>query len=125
MACEEEQWRTYWIACNKSPSWAGNPDPKVQEFVKKWSTAFKGQMPPHYTVNLYEIVHMLKQVIETSGVTNDPKNLDKDREKIRDGLAGLKDFPGMGLKITIGPDGEARKLSYVLQVKNGVWERID
>ena len=105
--------------------WAGNPDPKVQEFVKKWSTAFKGQMPPHYTVNLYEIVHMLKHVIETSGVTNDPKNLDTDRERIRNGLAAIKDFPGVGEKITIGPDGDALKHSYILQVKHGIWERID
>ncbi len=105
--------------------WAGNPDPKVQEFVKKWSAKYKGQLPPHYTVNLYENVYILKQVIETSGVTNDPNNLDKDREKIRNGLAVLKDFPGVGLKITLGSDGDALKSSYVLQVKNGVWERID
>lgn len=105
--------------------WAGNPDPKVQEFVKKWSAAYKGQLPPHYTVNLYENVYILKHVIETSGVTNDPNNLDQDRERIRNGLAALKDFPGIGLKITIGPDGDALKSSYVLQVKNGVWERID
>jgi branched-chain amino acid transport system substrate-binding protein len=105
--------------------WSGNPDPMVQEFVKKWSTAFKGQMPPHYTVNLYEIVYMLKHVIETSGVTNDPKNLDMDRERIRNGLAEIKDFPGMGERITIGPDGDAIKNSYILQVKNGNWVRID
>ncbi len=105
--------------------WTDNPDPKVQEFVKKWSAAYKGQLPPHYTANLYETVYMLKQVIESSGVTNEPKDLDKDREKIMKGLAELKDFPGLGLKISIGPDGDARKLSYVLQVKNGRWVRID
>jgi branched-chain amino acid transport system substrate-binding protein len=105
--------------------WADNPDPKVQQFVKKWSAGYKGQIPPHYTANIYETVYILKQVIETSGVTNKPEELDKDREKIMKGLSELKDFPGLGLKITIGPDGDARKLSYVLQVKDGRWVRID
>jgi len=105
--------------------WADNPDPKVQQFVKKWSAGYKGQIPPHYTANIYETVYILKHVIETSGVTNRPEDLNKDREKIMKGLSGLKDFPGLGLKITIGPDGDARKLSYVLQVKDGRWVRID
>lgn len=106
--------------------WTGNPDPKVQEFVKKWSAGYKGELPPHYCANLYEVVYMLKHVIETSGVTNDPNSLDKDREKIRDGLSKLKDFPGLGETITIGPDGEASKMSYILQVKDGAWVvRVD
>ena len=105
--------------------WADNPDPKVQQFVKKWSAGYKGQIPPHYTANIYETVYILKHVIETSGITNKPEDLDKDREKIMKGLSGLKDFPGLGIKITIGPDGDARKLSYVLQVKDGKWVRID
>jgi branched-chain amino acid transport system substrate-binding protein len=105
--------------------WADNPDPKVQEFVKKWSAAYKGEIPSQYTANLYETIYILKHVVETSGVTNNPADLEKDRESIMWGLGALKDFPGLGLKITIGPDGDARKPPYVLQVKDGKWVRVE
>jgi hypothetical protein len=46
--------------------------------------------------------------------------LQKDREKIRDGWANLKDFQGLS-KLTINQDGDALTDYWTLVVKDGAW----
>jgi hypothetical protein len=72
---------------------------------------------------------MLAMAIEKAQVENTKKSLDKDRQKVRDELARIRDFPGITSadgKITvvdIGPDGkhagDAIKTGTLIQVQNG------
>ena len=62
--------------------------------------------------------------MQKAGINGDT-DLTKARTAIRDGLANLKDFPALGGKISIGPDGEANREMYVMVIKNGDWVRLE
>jgi branched-chain amino acid transport system substrate-binding protein len=68
-----------------SPWFVGNPRPAVQEFVKKYKDKY-GEDPNWFAGNAYDTVMILSNVIEKVGT---------DRKAIRDGLAGLKDYPSL------------------------------
>jgi branched-chain amino acid transport system substrate-binding protein len=85
----------------------GNPDPRVVKFVqefKKRSPA--GKDPTYGGLRAYDNVYIIKKIIEESGVTNKPADLEKDRKKIRDGWAKLKDFPGISGETTMDEVGD-------------------
>ena len=56
-----------------------------------------------------------------AGVTGKPEDLEADRTKIRDYLAKLDGFQGLGGPIGFNDDGDAIKAFYVLQGENGAW----
>jgi branched-chain amino acid transport system substrate-binding protein len=68
-----------------SPWFVGNPRPAVQEFVKKYRDKY-GEDPNWFAGNAYDTVMILSHVIDKVGT---------DRKAIRDGLAGLKDYPSL------------------------------
>jgi branched-chain amino acid transport system substrate-binding protein len=68
-----------------SPWFVGNPRPAVQEFVKKFKEKYNEE-PNWFAGNAYDTVMILAHVIEKVGT---------DRKAIRDGLAGLKDYPSL------------------------------
>jgi branched-chain amino acid transport system substrate-binding protein len=78
--------------------------------------------PSMYDANIYEIVSMYIDAIKKSGVTGKPEDLDADRSKIRDHLAKLEGFQGLGGPIGFNDDGDAIKAFYVLQGQNGAWD---
>jgi branched-chain amino acid transport system substrate-binding protein len=82
-------------------------NPKVQDFVKRYQEKFKG-MPDGMAPLGYDAMMVLAQAINTAGGT--------DGAKIRDALAGVKDFDGVTGKITIDPQRNATKAAVVLKV---------
>ena len=56
-----------------------------------------------------------------AGVTGDPDKLEAERVAIRDQLAVMKNFPALEGSISFGPDGDALKPVYVLEIDNGAW----
>jgi branched-chain amino acid transport system substrate-binding protein len=68
-----------------SPWFVGNPRPAVQDFVKKYRDRYH-EDPNWFAGNAYDTVMILANVIEKVGT---------DRKAIRDGLAGLKDYPSL------------------------------
>ena len=77
--------------------------------------------PSMYDANIYEIASIYIAAIKASGVTGKPEDLDADRTKIRDYMAKLDGFPGLGGPIGFNDDGDAIKAFYVLQGQNGAW----
>ena len=81
-----------------SPWFTGNPRPAVQEFVKKYRDRY-GEDPNWFAGNAYDTVMILAHVIDKVGT---------DRKAIRDGLAGLKDYPSLVYgTVTFGEDRRA------------------
>ena len=78
--------------------------------------------PSMYDANIYEIASIYIAAIKASGVTGKPENLEADRTKIRDYMAKLEGFPGLGGPIGFNDDGDAIKAFYVLQGQNGMWD---
>jgi branched-chain amino acid transport system substrate-binding protein len=65
---------------------------------------------------------MYVDAIKKAGVTGKPENLEADRTKIRDYMAKLEGFPGLGGPIVFNDDGAAIKAFYIVQGQNGAWE---
>ncbi|MDR6661714.1 ABC transporter substrate-binding protein [Tardiphaga sp. 804_B3_N1_9] len=90
--------------------------------LRKESGLPKDIEPSMYDANIYEIVSMYIDAIKKTGVTGKPADLEADRTKIRDHLAKLEGFAGLGGPIGFNDDGDAIKAFYVLQGQNGAWD---
>ena len=100
-------------------AWLDDPRPEVQAYVKKIVAKHNGQLPPYSGPRAYDIIYSYKHCIEKSGVTNKPADLDCDRDKIRDCLGGLKNFPGVAGEITMDENRDGAGSSAILKVVNG------
>jgi branched-chain amino acid transport system substrate-binding protein len=106
-----------------SDFWAGSPDPKVQAFVKKFKAEYgQDKSPSNTTAAMYDTAYIMRYLVGKVGLSGKAADLQKDREKIRDGWANLKDYPGeLQGKTTIDKNGDALKDYYMLMVKGGQW----
>jgi hypothetical protein len=67
----------------------------------------------------------MKTAIETSGVTNDAKDLEADRDRIRLGWTKVKDFDGITGLTTINAERDGAGKATVLTVKDGQFVKVD
>ena len=102
---------------------------KAEKFVKELLPVLRSTPglpkeiePSMYDANIYEIVRMYIDAVKTTGVTGKPEDLESDRTKIRDYMAHLTGFPGLGGPIGFNDNGDAIKAFYVVQGQNGAWE---
>jgi branched-chain amino acid transport system substrate-binding protein len=82
---------------------------------------FKGSLDLHSGA-AYEIIAVLKDVIESEGVLAKPDTVQADRAKIRNGLAKLTETKGLMGVSKRTPDGEAIKPFLFVHAKGGKWE---
>ncbi|MBI3090016.1 MAG: ABC transporter substrate-binding protein [Candidatus Tectomicrobia bacterium] len=102
--------------------WPENPEPRVRAFTEKFLQRNPLKNPPHQvTAASYDSTYITKMIIEQNGVTNKPEELARDREKIRQGWAALKDYRGVMGITSLTETGEALKEHYMLSVKDGKW----
>ena len=78
--------------------------------------------PSMYDANIYEIASIYVEAIKKAGVTGKPDDLEADRTKIRDYMAKLSGFAGLGGPIAFNEDGDAIKAFYIVQGQNGTWQ---
>jgi branched-chain amino acid transport system substrate-binding protein len=104
-------------------------NPRAEKFVAELQPLLRKEsgLPPEiepsmYDANIYETVSMYIDAVKKAGVTGKPEDLEADRSKIRDHLAGLKGFDGIGGKISFNADGDAIKSFYIVQGQNGAWD---
>jgi branched-chain amino acid transport system substrate-binding protein len=95
---------------------------ELQPLLRKESGLPPEIEPSMYDANIYEIVSMYIDAVKRAGVAGKPDDLEADRTRIRDHIAGLKGFEGLGGPIAFNPDGDAIKAFYILQGQNGSWE---
>jgi len=72
----------------------------------------------------WEIIHVLKTVMESEGIMAKPETVQEDRIKIRNGLAKVTETQGLLGKITRTPEGEALKPYLFVQAKGGDWSVV-
>jgi branched-chain amino acid transport system substrate-binding protein len=85
--------------------------PAVQGFVAKYKAKYNNVLPDAFAALGYDALKLLADAITRAGGT--------DSAKLRDAIAGTKDFPGVTGKITIGPDRNAQKSAVILTIKDG------
>ncbi len=64
-------------------------------------------------------MYIIKKIMEEEGVTNKPGDLEKDKEKIRNGWAKLKNYPGISGVTTMDAVGDGIGGVMSLVVENG------
>jgi branched-chain amino acid transport system substrate-binding protein len=106
------------------PFWTDNPDKRVSDWVADYRTR-STSVPGNTDALMYDSVNILKQCVETRGITNKPDDLAADRERIRACLADLKNFPGVVGPITFNADGDAVLKPTVLKAVSGRWQAIN
>ena len=103
-------------------AWIDSPDPKVVKFVREFQKRSTGGKKPVYGgLRSYDNAYLFKKIIEEGGVTNNPDDLEKDRERIKNGWAKVKDFPGISGLTTMDAVGDGIGEVKTLVVKGGVF----
>src|SRR5215468_2378592 len=104
--------------------WLDDPRPEVQAYLGKIKPRLNGQLPPYSGPRSYDIVYSFKYCFENAGITNKPADLDSDRDKIRQCLGTLKDFPGVAGPITMDEVRDGTGITAILKVVNGKYINI-
>ena len=81
---------------------------------------FNGSLDLHSGAS-YEIVNIIKQVIEAEKVMAKPDTVQADRRKMRDGFAKLQETDGLLGKSKRTADREAIKPFLFVNAKSGAW----
>ena len=90
--------------------------PEVQAFVNAYKAKYKNpdgspKVPDAMAILGYDAMKLMADAINRAGSTDGPK--------IRDALAGTKNFPGAAGPITIDKDRNAQKTIVILKIVNG------
>ena len=102
------------------PSTAFFKNPGVQSLYEEYKKRTGEWYMPAFTYLAYEGMYIMKWAIESAGVGNLPETLAEDRRKIRDRLAGMKDWINpLGLKLTMGPTGDIDREYVYVTIKDG------
>jgi len=97
---------------------AGIIEPLDTARLKNWSRI----NPIYADAGAYEGVYMFAAAIK-AGKIDAATPVPEARTRIRDYLATLKDFPGLGNTIDINKDGDAIKKTIVFATQGGAWVR--
>jgi branched-chain amino acid transport system substrate-binding protein len=105
-------------------AWLDDPRPEVQAYVKKIKPKLNGALPPYSGPRSYDIIYSFKYCFEKAGITNKPSDIDSDRDKIRECLGSLKNFPGVAGPITMDAVRDGTGITAILKVVNGKYVNV-
>lgn len=91
-----------------------DPTPEVQAFVKAYKDKH-GEEPDMFAAQGYDAARIVIAAIKSKGATP---------EKIREGLALTKDFPGITGKTSMDEEGDTIKDVLILKVEGGKFVRV-
>ncbi|HOI22595.1 MAG: ABC transporter substrate-binding protein [Spirochaetia bacterium] len=93
--------------------------PRWNAFKKAYMADHKGTQVPSLAPNYYDAVYMIKEAIEKTGVTGDPKKLKEERKKIADYLQNVKGFKGLLFEWDNVNGVAMTKPTYIFEIRNG------
>lgn len=95
---------------------AGSPWPEVRDFVARHQVAY-GELPSILAAQGYDAARIILTLLARPEA--------RDRETLRQALATLRDFPGVTGQTRFGPNGDAEKTLFLLQVQDGAVVQIN
>ncbi len=107
---------------------AGDPNPNVSKYVKAFSNRCKEKyadmdcQAEQFDVVVYDILQFLADIMKKKGITGAPDQLQENRQKIRDGLDGMKMWRGTAGMMAFDKKGDGIRTIHIMQVKNCKWE---
>lgn len=104
-------------------------DDKTREFTAKFNAenekrGIEKSGPHHVDASAYDIVYMLKAVMEKANVTGDEDKLKAERTAIRDTLATLV-HEGVTGTVCFDKNGDAELPAYVIEINDGEIALVD
>jgi branched-chain amino acid transport system substrate-binding protein len=99
-----------------------NPDvdnPRWNAFKAAFAADHKGMAPFSLSPNYYDAVYMIKEAIEKTGVTGNPKMLAEERKKIADYCANVKGFKGLQFNWDMKDGIPTNKPTYLFSIQDG------
>ncbi|MDE3840019.1 ethanolamine utilization protein EutJ [Bacillus methanolicus] len=90
---------------------SGDPDKKIQDFVKAFKAKFNNKSPDGFAALGYDTAYLLADAIKRAGSA--------DPEKIKEALAETKDLELVSGKITLNENHDPVKSASILKYENG------
>lgn len=94
-------------------------NPRWDKFKTEFAKAHNGNMPFSLSPNYYDALYMIKEAIEKTGVTGDPKKLKEERKKIADYMANVKGFKGLLFDWDMKDGVPTNKPTYIFEIQGG------
>lgn len=94
-------------------------NPRWDKFKAEFAKAHNGNMPFSLSPNYYDALYMIKEAIEKTGITGDPKKLKEERKKIADYIANVKGFKGLLFDWDMKDGVPTNKPTYIFEIQNG------
>jgi branched-chain amino acid transport system substrate-binding protein len=91
--------------------------PEVQKFVADYKKKYNGKVPDAMAILGYDALKVLCDAIQRANSQDGPK--------IRDALAGTRNFPGACGPITIDENRNAKKNIVILKIEDGKFKYVD
>jgi branched-chain amino acid transport system substrate-binding protein len=96
-----------------TPWFADKPDPKVKAFVQKYEKTY-GKKPDQFAAQAYDALYIMAEGLKKAGKA--------DRDKLRDAMAGIKNFNGVLGKFSFDAERDVVMDPVVLIVKDGKFQ---
>jgi branched-chain amino acid transport system substrate-binding protein len=93
--------------------------PRWNAFKKAYMASHNNTQVPSLAPNYYDAVYLVKEAIEKTGVTGDPKKLKEERKKIADYIANVKGFKGLLFEWDNINGVAMTKPTYIFQIVDG------
>ncbi|NOY08483.1 MAG: amino acid ABC transporter substrate-binding protein [Spirochaetes bacterium] len=93
--------------------------PRWDAFKKAYAKDHNGMSPPSLSTHYYDAVYMIKEAIEKTGVTGDPKKLAEERKKIADYCRNVKNFHGLMFTWSMKDGIPTNKPLFLFKIENG------
>jgi branched-chain amino acid transport system substrate-binding protein len=90
--------------------------PLIQDFVKRYREKNNGQTPDAMAALGYDSVMVLVDAMKRTGTT--------EPAKLRDAIAGTKDFPCLTGKTTLDAQRNATKSAVIITVEKGKFKYV-
>jgi len=97
----------------------GVDNPRWNAFKDAFMKDHNGMAPFSLSPNYYDALYMIKEAIEKTGVTGDPKKLKEERKKIADYCANVKNFHGIQFNWDMKDGVPTNKPSYLFGIQGG------
>ncbi|HEY9054989.1 MAG TPA: ABC transporter substrate-binding protein [Rectinemataceae bacterium] len=93
--------------------------PRWNAFKKAYMADHNNTQVPSLAPNYYDAVYLVKEAIEKTGITGDPKKLKEERKKISDYIANVKNFNGLLFEWDNVNGVAMTKPTYIFKVVDG------
>ncbi len=99
-----------------------NPDvnnPRWNAFKEAYMKDHNNNPVPSLATNYYDAVYMIKEAIQNTAVTGDPKKLKEERKMIADYLQNIKGFNGIMFDWDMKNGVPTNKPTFIFSIENG------